>query len=259
MSVTQTRLLAIVRIAVGALFLLRTTPLAILVPPYARFPFLGWPETGWKMSALGPTLPAWVCIALCLVRTIAALLFTIGFRARAAGMTTAVTGYALLVNDAMAYTNTLHLIHAAVLILALTDSSVAFAVSPAPAVSPTSSVWLVRALPISVYVFSGFAKLNAQWLSGKTLASLVDQSIVSTPLPAMIVRHARTASIGMAAFELALPVLLLVPISRRVALWLAAAFHLSLQLTVHPDIFGMMMIVLLIAFVEPQTRHEPGR
>lgn len=234
------KMLALVRVVVGALFLLRTTPIAVLVLPYARFPFLGWPESGWKMSALGPTLPAWLCIALCLVRTIAALGFTIGFRVRLAGIVTAVSGYALLVNDAMAYTNTLHLIHLAVLVVALADER-----------SPTSSLWLVRALPISVYLFSGLAKLNAQWLSGKTLVSLVDQTLVKSPVP---IAWARSASVTMAAFELALPVLLLASRTRRAALWLAAGFHLYLQLTVHPDIFGMMMIALLLAFVEPQKQ-----
>jgi len=234
-------MLAVMRVLVGTLFLLRTTPVAILLLPYAQFPFLGWPEHGWKMSAFGPTLPAWLCIALCFGRTVTAIAFTIGFHARASGIATAVMGYALLANDAMAYTNTLHLIHLAVLVIALADER-----------SPISSIWLVRALPLSVYLFSGLAKLNAQWLSGRTLVSLVDQRTIASP--SIVLAYARPLSVGMALFELALPMLLLAPRTRRAALWLAAAFHFYLQLTVHPDVFGMMMIVLLLAFVEPQKQ-----
>ena len=234
-------MLAVIRVLVGALFLLRTTPFAVLVLRYAQWPFLGWPEVGWKMSAIGPTLPAWLCIALCLARTLSAVAFTIGFHARAAGIATAVMGYALLVNDAMAYTNTLHLLHAAVLVVALVDDR-----------SPMSSVWLVRALPLSVYIFSGLAKLNAQWLSGETLVRLADEQTIASPT--IVLAHARFFSVATAVFELALPLLLIVSRTRRWAMWMAAGFHLYLQLTVHPDVFGMMMIVLLLAFVEPQKQ-----
>lgn len=240
--------LAVIRIAVGLLFLLRTTPLARLLFSWAQFPFLGWPEDGWKAAAIGPTLPAWICIVLCLARTATAIAFTIGWRARGAGIATAVTGYVLLVNDAMAYTNTLHLIHLAVLVVALADSGSALAIRPVAPVSPVSGLWLVRALPISVYVFSALAKMNAQWLDGKTLASLVERGEVAAP--SFVLAHAKFASIAMAMFELGLPVLLLVPRLRRSALWIAASFHLALQLSVHPDVFGSMMIVLLIAFDE---------
>lgn len=248
MSVTQARLMAIVRIVVGALFLLRTTPLAWLVLPWVRLPFLGWPEPGWKASAMGWLLPASLCIAACLVRTIAAIAFTIGFRGRMAGMVVAASGYPLLLNDAMAYTNTLHLIHLAVLVVALADSSVDFAVRREVAISPMSGVWLVRALPISVYLFSAVAKLNAQWLDGKTLPRLVDQGDVA--IPSFVRAHPRSASIAMALLELALPVLLVIPRTRKIALFLGAAFHFGLQLSVHPDVFGLVMIALLIAFVD---------
>ena len=66
------------RIALGTLFLLRTTP---VLKPFGldftvhTFPLLGWPGTDWQGGALGLALPAWAVAALCIVRTLGALFF----------------------------------------------------------------------------------------------------------------------------------------------------------------------------------------
>ena len=60
------------RVAIGALILLRTTPiLAPLDLPFLRsaYPLLGWPDGRWTVAGLPPAIAA----LLCILRTVAAV------------------------------------------------------------------------------------------------------------------------------------------------------------------------------------------
>jgi hypothetical protein len=250
LPVRPARALAIVRIIVGAIFIVRTTPL--LMPfgfRFAESPLLGWPDGRWHI-ALVP-LPAWLVGALAIVRTIAVVCFTLGLRARIAGVVASLSGWLVLAQDTLGYVNSLQLLHMATLVVALADSSAELAIAPKPPASMASSVWLVRALPLSVYVFSGLAKLNAQFLSGSALLGFCADGYVRGALGSIACHlPARPTSIIVACGELSLPLLLVFRRTRRVALVLALLFHVGLEVTMHPDVFGWVMIALLLAFAE---------
>lgn len=244
-----TRALALVRIGVGLILVIRTTP--VLIPfgfRFAEWPLLGWPHGSWHIAAV--PLPAWLVGALAVLRTLAALGFLVGWRARAAGVIGSVAGWLVLAQDALGYVNSLELLYMATLITALADSSAELAVAPEPPGSLESSVWLVRALPLTVYAFSGFAKLNPQFLSGDAMGSFcADGFIRGLAMTIVCGSHARAASIAVACAELSLPVLLTLAKTRRGAVLLAVAFHVGLEVSMHPDVFGWLMLVLLVPFL----------
>src|SRR6185503_20765081 len=75
------RPLAWARAAIGALLLLRTTPLlAPLDIWFLRdaFPLLGWPDAGWSATPGLFALPAIAVKALCVLRTLGALALMLG-------------------------------------------------------------------------------------------------------------------------------------------------------------------------------------
>lgn len=255
-----TRRLALARIATGAIFLVRTTPLAsMLGASFASPRWLGAPDAGWHPTAFGPVLPAALAIALVAVRTLAALAFLLGVRSRPAGLVAALLGYAALSQDPLAYVNSLHLLFLCTLTLALSDSSAELALARVPAASVRSGVWLVRSVALSVYFFSGVAKCHASFLSGATLVALRARGEIRGILGDWVcstLPRARAASLGVAAVELALPALLVCRKTRWLALGLAFAFHAALEVSMHPDVFGWLMVALLVTFASNKKPYS---
>ena len=247
------RALALLRLTVGTFFLLRTTP--ILLPlgfRFAQAPLAGWPARGWHLAAFGLALPAWTVAALAILRTVAAASFLAGFHARKAGVIAAAFGWVVLAQDALAYVNSIHLLYLSTLLVALADSSAELALRPEPAASMRSSVWLLRALPMSVYAFAGLAKLNGEFLSGRALLAFREDGFVRgliAPLACATPARAQAASVFVVIVELALPVLLALPRTRKLAVGIALVFHATLEVSMHPDVFGWLMIALLLPFV----------
>ena len=248
------RVLAWMRIAVGAIFVVRTTPL--LAPfgfHFTEIPLVGWPRSGFHVSLLG--LPTMVVAALAILRTIAALAFTLGIRARITGVIAAACGWIVLAEDAMSYVNSLHLLFLATLVLALADSATELAIEKTPARSMNTSVWLARALPLSVYLFSAIAKLNAQFLAGDAFRGFCEDAYVRGAIATLACPHPRLMSICVIASEIAIPIFLAIPRTRRVTLFVALGFHLVVEWAMHPDVFGWLMAVLLTSFAI--TSSEP--
>ncbi len=253
------RMLGVARACFGALVLLRTTPvLAPLHIPYLEgtLPLLGWPTATWHVAASGLALPASVVATLCILRTVATILFTLGVRAGPAGAAGGVLGWAVLAQDAMSYVNTLHLLFLGMVVLAASGAGSAFALRPEPVVDPRSGLALTRALVASVYAWSGLAKINASWLSGDALAQLQEYQVVHGVLAELLLSTAARRALvatSLAAIELTLGPLLLWHRSRRAALLLALTMHLGFEISVHPDFFGVAMATLLLSFVEPRS------
>jgi len=248
------RRLAWARAGLGVLFLLRTTPL--LAPLHLRYldgtsPLLGWPERGWTLAAFGLLLPAIVVKTLCIVRTIAAIAFTLGVRARIAGVCAATSAYLVLAQDAFGFIFTLHVLFMGTLVLALVDSSTTFALRPVAPRAPRSSQWLVFAFIASVYAWAALAKLRSDWLDGRTLALFHDDGLLDSGLADRVLaspgRRKAVAWI-VALGELALGPLLLIPRTRVVGLVAAYLAHLAFEAAAHPDLFGWEMGVLLVCF-----------
>jgi hypothetical protein len=257
--------LAVARIAIGALFLLRTTPLATFVfgavGADARS-LLGWP-TG-DAVALGIGLSPLALKILCVTRTLALVAFTLGIQARAAALVAVASGYAVLYQAPFAFTSTQYLLLQATLLLGLADTSTELAVRPAPARAPTSSRWMLRAFVASVYLWAGFAKLRHDWLDGRTLAMFHADGRLTGSLADWLLATPRRCAIAgpaVAFAELAVGPLLLYRRTRLVGMILAVAFHLGIEWMGHPDVIGWTMLCLLVVFVDdaPQWARRRQR
>lgn len=254
MSREQLRGLGAVRIAVGAIFLVRTTPLFYLFPSLVAYhggPLLGWPAGGWRFAWANAVLPSIVVEFLCVARTVAAVLFTLGIGARAAGVVASLSAYAVYSQEPFAFIFTLHVLYLATLLLAIGDATGALALRPTPVASPRSSVLLIRAFVISIYAWSAIAKVRPQWLSGYTLLALHEDGAATGALAAWLLAtpaSCRAVAWATLVVEASLPVLLWRPRTRPVGILVACALHAAFELTMHPDVFGWVMVALLTAF-----------
>jgi len=252
-----------IRAAIGALILLRTTPL--LAPLDIWFlrdtwPLLGWPEPGFGSAPLVVALPALAVQILCVLRTAAALLFMLGVASRLTGIVAGVAGYLVLLQNPFGFIFTLHLFYQAAILVALADSGSAFALRPARPLSPASSYLLLRLWVASIYLWAGIHKLRPDWLDGRAielfhhrhaLHGVFADLLLATPLSRAI-----TAT-GVAVLEMALGPLLLIERTRRVALLMAWSFHLALEIVGRPDLLGWGMAALLFCFLGPPLRFVP--
>jgi hypothetical protein len=180
-------------------------------------------------------------------------------RTRIAGTAAGILGYVVLSQDALALTNTLHLLFASTLLLAMTDAGTELALVPDKKLGSGSGAWLIRVFVVSIYFWSGIAKSSSAWLSGDTLERLVDDRILSSTIgPLLRDPTPRVfAAWSTVLIELALGPLLLVRRSRKAAIGVAIAFHATLELILHPDFFGWLMLVLLISFADRSTDNRP--
>ena len=235
------RTLRFVRGAVGVVFLLRTTPaLHALGVGWAPARMLGWPDGTWKLAAVA--IPPSLVIALVILRTAGAVLFTAGVVTRWAGLVAALAGWVLLANDLTAFLNSLHLLYCATACIAL-----------ATRFSTKDRRLVLRALPLSVYAFSGLAKLNASFLSGSVLRALHDEGTLRGRIADTVTAtatRAQGASILVVATELALGPLLFFRATRRIGVAVALAFHVVMEVAIGPAVFGWVMVALLLALVE---------
>lgn len=248
---TSTRYLACVRIGIGALLLLRTTPLlAPLDIPWLRStaPFFGWPTGGFSLAFL----PVWSIQALCILRTVAAVLFMVGVAARASGVICGVAGLLVALQYPLGFFFTIYLLYQAAILLSFTDGVSELAVAPSrPRKSPLDA-WLLRAFVASIYFWAGVYKLRPDWLDGRTLGLFHQPGALSGKLADLVFATPWLPALAaklIAAVELSLGPLLLWQRSRRFALVMAYALHVVLELTAHPDLLGWAMMVLLMSFL----------
>jgi hypothetical protein len=239
------------RAAIGALILLRTTPL--LAPLDLWFlrdtvPLLGWPEPGFSAMSL----PSWMIMALCVLRTVSAALLMLGVGTRASGLICGISGYAVALQHPFGFFFTIHLLYQAAILLAVTDSAAAFALRPTPARSPRSSYWLIWLFTASIYLWAGIYKLRPDWLDGRTLELFHRPGALAGPLADfLLATPGRRHFFGTATalFEVSLGPLLLWMRTRRAALLCAFLFHLGLEVTAHPDLLGFGMAAMLLSFL----------
>jgi hypothetical protein len=249
------RWLGVTRIALGAVFLFRTTPLANLYPSplcWVAGPLFGWPVPGWHAAWLGLALPAAVVACLCIARTLAALLFMLGVATTASGLVASISAFVVLAQDAFAFSFTRYILFLATGLLAIADGGSCLALRPSPARDPQGSVWLMRSFVASVYAWSAIAKLRPDWLDGRTLGALHDGHFLRGALadwlastPAM----RSGASVAVVGVELALAPLLLIPRTRRTGIALAVLMHGAYELTAQPDVMALVMGSLLLVFL----------
>jgi hypothetical protein len=250
--------LARTRVAFGLLFLLRTTPLGLplgIGDAASAWPLLGWPASGFRGHPPF-SLPASLVIALCLVRTLAAVAFTGGYRVRLSGLAAGASGFAVMSQEPFAFNFTLHLLCLAPIVLCFTDCAAVWTRWPQPAHAPASSVWLLCAFVASIYFWAGLYKLRPDWLDGRALALYHRDGAFSSALAdALLATPTRRAVVAgcVALTELSLVPLLLHPRTRALGVALGLAFHLAIQLVTSPDVLGLEMALLLLALWPART------
>jgi len=246
------------RVALGAIFLLRTTPL--LAPFHVSFladtnPLLGWPHAHARLTPLLPILPA-VCLkALCIARTVAAVAFTAGVLAGPAGVVAGALGYLTVTQDPGRLNTTQHVIFLGTMLLAMTDATSRCALVPAPARDLRSSRLLMRVWIASIYFWAGLAKLRPDWLDGRALALFASEGLVRPSLAAALLSTPALRAIAgraVALGELSLAPLILGRRTRRLGVIAAFGLHATFEVAVSPDLFGWALAALLLGCWEPR-------
>jgi hypothetical protein len=249
------------RLAIGALFLVRTTPLvdALRFPfSIAAHPLLGWPDGRWAGTAW-LALPPTIIALLCIVRTGAAILFFAGIYARLAGLVAGATGYVVLLQQPFGFVFTVHLLYQGTILLALTDAGRAYALRPARPAAPASGVMLIRVFLASVYAWAGIAKLRPDWWDGRALALYVADGAFPAWAARTLLATSTSRAISATSVilvELALPFLLLLPRLRIIGLVTAFALHAAIELIARPDLLGWEMGALLLALWPVSGRDQ---
>lgn len=253
-DIESARPLAWSRIALGSLFLLRTTPLlAPLHLPYTAgtYPLLGWPNSAWHgLAVLGLGAPSPVIALACIVRTLAALSFTLGYRTTWSGILAGFCGYFVLFQEPFGFNATLHLLLQGVMLLAATDAGAVLALRPERVRNVASGKLLIRAFLASVYAWAAFVKLRPDWLDGRTLALFHENGALSGPLADLLLRTPWWRALvarSIVGIELTLPLLLFAPATRRWAPYVALSLHLGIELSAQPDLLGWAMAALLLS------------
>jgi hypothetical protein len=191
-------------------------------------------------------------VALCVFRTAAAVLFMLGLWTRTAGTVAAVAAFVVASQDAFGFKFTLYTLFAGTWLLAISGGGRHFALRLSPPGIAGSSPWLVHAFVASVYAWSGIAKLRVAWLTGETLRALYEGHYLTGTLADVLfatLGRCRAAAWGVVVTELLLGPLLLVRRTRVAGLVLAVSMHAAYEWTAHPDVFGWVMIALLVSFV----------
>lgn len=264
-SIAALRPLGWSRAALGLVLLLRITPLAWPARlPFLRdtWPLLGWPDGTWKVAISGLALPEPVVMALCLVRSAAAIAFTVGWHTRPAGLIAGISAYLVLAQDAFTFSFTQHLLYLGTILLSLTDAGSAFAVRPVPARAPASSLALAQAWTASIYPWAAITKLRPDWLDGRTLMLFHEERRISGPLADMLLSSPARAAVTATAVvlvELSLAPLLLLGKTRRIGLALALSMHAAFEVMATPELIGWGMAAMLLCFLPSGASGSAAR
>lgn len=268
--------LAVARIALGLLVLVRTTDLGRGLVAFNHHTWMSGVEYAPNVDSttapalVSPLLPGfalgttatWVLVTL---RTLAALLLVLGVRVRTSAALVALTGLLLMAADRYRYLHHLYLLFTMTAWFALVPSGERLSLErwlrkrAAAEIVPRWSLQLVRAYCAAVYLASGVAKLRPAWLSGQTLRDLDQVSLIGGP-----VWQAATHGLGHAPIawavcltELCLAPLLLFPSTRRYGVALGVALHAGVMATMEVSTFSGQMLLLLALFLVADRPLEP--
>lgn len=207
--------------------------------------------------------------ALVYVRTALAVLLLLGIRSRIAALLLALVGYTLMAADTYRYFHHLHLLYLSIGWLCLAPLDCRWSLErawvrwrrglpdPPPKTQPIWPLQLIRGCLLSVYFGAALSKMSPEWLRGDTLEVLEQLHILRGPAWSAlrtVLAPAAVAQLTLAT-EIALPVALMVPTTRRFGVAAALAFHGLIGISVMVSTFGVQMAALLVAFV-PRTRGD---
>jgi hypothetical protein len=182
--------------------------------------------------------------ALCRLRLGLTVLLLIGVFPRINAALLALVSFGLFAADGFHYLHHLLILYVSLLFLAFDHRG-------EPPLRVPFALAVLRAQVLVVYTAAGLAKLNAVWLSGRTLSALHDTGFVSGALYDAGV-HAlgvQALAIGACALELSIPALLAHRKTRALGALLAVLLHVGIHLTMLVATFGGTMLVLLLSFL----------
>jgi vitamin K-dependent gamma-carboxylase len=201
----------------------------------------------------------------------AALGLCLGLASRASALVFFLTfTYAELLEKA-SYLNHYYFVSLATLLLGSMPCGAAFSFdallrrrrAQPPLVVRSWCYWLLRAQLTLLYFFAGFAKLNADWLlSAQPLGSWLSLHADTPLLGRWLVTPAAAylASYAGAAFDLTIPLWLLLRRTRASAYCAVVIFHLGVWLLFPIGVFSWVMIVATTIFFDPSwLRRVNGR
>jgi uncharacterized membrane protein YphA (DoxX/SURF4 family) len=262
---------ACLRIGFALVFLIRESSLLAPLVPLEHHRWVHGLDFSWSVARephlVSPLVPglalgAGLCSALGYLRIGLAVMLLLGVRSRASAALLALVSYWLMFSDRFQYLHHLHLLFLSIAWLSLAPLDGRFSVERwlrGAAAAQSAPVWplvLLRAMVISIYLASGLAKLNQEWLDGETLHTLETLGTL----------HGRgwlwlRSSVGYAAIaravaliELLLPILLARGVTRRFGVLCGWALHLGVSLSMSVSTFGVEMALLLVAFWVTSSR-----
>ncbi|HEY3237258.1 MAG TPA: HTTM domain-containing protein [Polyangiaceae bacterium] len=203
--------------------------------------------------SIGPALAAFLVRA----RTSLAVVLLLGIKPRLTASILALIGAALVAADRYRYFHHLYLLWLSCAWLAITPSSERLSLErwvgrwPRAVSAPRWPLQILRQQCIIVYLASGVAKLNSDWLSGRTLSALEGLGLVRGALwhRGISLIGYSGAGTGIAVAECALGPLLAWRRTRFWALGAGALFHLAISATMSVSIFSLLMILYLATFL----------
>lgn len=253
MTMSRERLLGVARIALGTVFLIRTTALANLLPiPLAHVdgPMYGWPHDAWPIAWAGLILPDGIERAAAIVRTVAALAFLLGVRARVAGTIAGALGLLAMSQDPFGFIYTLYTLFLGTIVLANSDATSMLSLRPDPPLDVRSSLTLVRVVVASIYVWAAIAKMQGEWLDGRVLLMLAEERLLVSKAARLLVEHPHlrvAAAWSAMSAELGIGLGLLFSRTRVIAIGVALVMHGVFEIAARPDVMGLAMASLLVA------------
>lgn len=123
-----------------------------------------------------------------------------------------------------------------------------------PTTVPRWNVWILRYQLALVYLFGGVAKLNADWLHGEPMHSILSEWLVAWPtlssfVPATLIAY--LIAYGGIVTDFAIPMLLCVPRTFRVGFVAAVIFHGLNAVFLRIGVFSYLMVGAILIFLPP--------
>jgi uncharacterized membrane protein YphA (DoxX/SURF4 family) len=266
------RALALLRVLLGPVVLLHMEPfLTDSVDGGTYHDMFHEPYVSWY-----PEVPEAVYIGLLWLAAVAAVAMSLGLLTRlATGTTFAIVTYNLFLSTTHFHNNRAYL----VIVLGL------LAVAPCgrelsldawlrrrrgrpglPLLAPAWPLWLLRFESSAIYGASGLSKLlDPDWFGGTVTWQRVVRArddLEASPLPdwAISVLTDRGFHTGVAPVivltELFLAAALWWRGSRYLAVWVAIAFHVAIEISASVQIFSLLAIAVLVVWAVPSTRDR---
>lgn len=187
---------------------------------------------------------------LCRLRLALTVLLLVGLFPRLNAFLLALVSWSLFAADGFRYLHHLLILYVSILFLAFPQQEPAAADRTGILQLPCA-LRVLRAHVMVVYLAAGLAKLNAPWLSGRTIAALHEHGFIKGALfdAGVSATGVQGLAIGACATELLVPVLLFFRKTRLVGALLAVALHVAIHETMLVATFGGTMLVLLLSFL----------